>query len=204
LDEGLWQKLWAARSAWNDALRDHYPAHRLAIGDFYPWASQEELIDAVLDHPATGRATIASLRANRGRMAMKVSHIAYPSRRFHTPSGKIEFYSERAKEAGLPPLPVHEVRHPPLVPTVDDYPLTLCQGRTLMQFHAFYDHGQALPMLAARDSGPQLWISPDDAARRELAEGSVFTTTAAHSSRKRILPPRYQRVSFGFATAALA
>jgi len=149
-------------------------AHRLAIGDFYPWASQEELIDAVLDHPATGRATIASLRANRGRMAMKVSHIAYPSSRFHTPSGKIEFYSERAKEAGLPPLPVHEVRHPPLVPTVDDYPLTLCQGRTLMQFHAFYDHGRALPMLAERDPGPQLWISPDDAARRELAEGSAI------------------------------
>jgi anaerobic selenocysteine-containing dehydrogenase len=57
-------------------------ADRLAVTDFYPWASQEELIDAVLDHPATGGATIASLRANGGRMALKISHIAYPDRRF--------------------------------------------------------------------------------------------------------------------------
>jgi len=40
----------------------------LAVTDFYRWTSQEELIDAVLDHPATGGATIASLRANGGRM----------------------------------------------------------------------------------------------------------------------------------------
>jgi len=43
-------------------------ADRLAVTDFYRWTSQEELIDAVLDHPATGGATIASLRANGGRM----------------------------------------------------------------------------------------------------------------------------------------
>jgi anaerobic selenocysteine-containing dehydrogenase len=47
-------------------------------------------------------------------------------------------------------------------------------GRALTQFHAFYDHGQALPMLAERDAGPQLWISPDDAARRGLAEGDAI------------------------------
>ena len=43
----------------------------------------------------------------------------------------------------------------------------------MTQFHAFYDHGQALPMLAERDPGPQLWISPDDARMRELADGSA-------------------------------
>ena len=146
-------------------------ADRLGIADFYPWASQEELIDAVLDHPATGGATIASLRANGGRKALNVSHIAYPDRRFHTPSGKIEFYSARAAEAGLPPLPIHEGRPRP---AAGDYPLALCQGRTLTQFHAFYDHGQALPMLAERDAGAQLWISPSDAAARELSEGDAI------------------------------
>ncbi|HZU90896.1 MAG TPA: molybdopterin-dependent oxidoreductase [Stellaceae bacterium] len=141
-------------------------ADRLRVDDFYPWASQEELLDAILDHPATGRTTIAALRAQGGRAALKVSPVAYPTRRFHTPSGKIEFYSARAEAAGLPPLPVYEARMP-----AADYPLALCQGRTLTQFHAFYDHGRALPMLAERDPGPRLWISPDDAARRALKEG---------------------------------
>ncbi|HJU19490.1 MAG TPA: molybdopterin-dependent oxidoreductase [Stellaceae bacterium] len=149
-------------------------AERLAIDDFYPWASQEELLDAILDHPATGQATIASLRAQGGRRALKVSPVAYPTRRFHTPSGKVEFYSAQAERAGLPPLPVYQARPDALAPDAAGYPLTLCQGRTLMQFHAFYDHGQALPILAERDPGPQLWISPNDAMRRDLAEGDTI------------------------------
>ena len=167
-------------------------ADRLAVTDFYRWTSQEELIDAVLDHPATGGATIASLRANGGRMALKISHIAYPDRQFDTPSGKIEFYSARAAEAGLPPLPVHD--GPPR-PAAGDYPLALCQGRTLAQFHAFYDHGQALPMLAERDAGAQLWISPGDASGRELSEGDairVFNRRGAFAAKAHItdrIPP---------------
>jgi anaerobic selenocysteine-containing dehydrogenase len=158
-------------------------AERLGVGDFYPWASQEELIDAMLDHPATGRTTVAALRANGGRMALKVSHVAYPDRRFDTPSGKIEFYSARAEAAGLPPLPTHAFR------AADDYPLTLCQGRTLTQFHAFYDHGQALPLLAERDPGPLLWIARQDAARRRLAEGSpirVYNRRGAFAARAHV------------------
>jgi anaerobic selenocysteine-containing dehydrogenase len=149
-------------------------ADRLGVDDFYPWASQEELLDFVLDHPATGRATVASLRAGGGKAALKISQIAYPTRKFHTPSGKVEFYSARAEEAGLPPMPVHVARPQSAAGATADYPLALCQGRTLTQFHAFYDHGQALPMLAERDPGPELWISPDDAQARDLADGNAI------------------------------
>jgi anaerobic selenocysteine-containing dehydrogenase len=152
-----------------DVLRDL--AGRLGVGDFYPWGSQEELIDAVLDHPATGGATVAGLRAAGGIVPLKVSHVAYPDRRFDTPSGKIEFYSRRAEKAGLPPLPAPATAAHPAAPAARDYPLALCQGRTLTQFHAFYDHGRALPTLAGHDPGPLLWISTGDAACRGLAEG---------------------------------
>jgi anaerobic selenocysteine-containing dehydrogenase len=101
-------------------------------------------------------------------MPLNISPVAYPTRRFHTPSGKIEFYSARAAAAGLPPLPVYEKP-----PAAAADPLTLCQGRTLTHFHSFYDHGRALPILAERDPGPILWISPDDAASRDLAEGDA-------------------------------
>jgi anaerobic selenocysteine-containing dehydrogenase len=65
-------------------------------------------------------------------------------------------------------LPVHEAR------SASVYPLTLQQGRTLTHFHGFYDHGRALPTLARIDPEPRLWISPADAAAREVADGAVI------------------------------
>jgi anaerobic selenocysteine-containing dehydrogenase len=67
--------------------------------------------------------------------------------------------------------------------------LALCQGRTLTQFHAFYDHGQALPMLAERDSGPEIWISPDDARTRGLSDGDtshVYNVRGAFEANARV------------------
>lgn len=146
-------------------------AHRLDVEDFYPWASQEDLLNTVLDHPATGGMTVSRMRENGGKAALKVSHVAYPTHKFHTPSGKIEFYSERAEAAGLPPLPTHGTNEPSASCDSGDYPLVLCQGRTLTQFHAFYDHGRALGTLAARDPGAELWMSPQDAEARSLSHG---------------------------------
>jgi anaerobic selenocysteine-containing dehydrogenase len=143
-------------------------ADRLGVADFYPWSSQEGVIDAILDHPCTGGATVASLRANGGIGTLDVSHVAYPTHKFHTPSGKVEFYSTRAEKLGLPPLPVQTFTSP------SAYPLTLCQGRTLAQFHSFYDQGQALPTLRERNRGPELWISPGDAEMRGLLNGDAI------------------------------
>ena len=138
------------------------------LADFYPWASQEDVIDAIIDHPSTGHASVASMRAAGGKAELDISHIAYRDRKFQTPSGQIEFYSDRAVACGLPGLPVYE---PGDASETKDYPLTLSQGRTLTHFHSFYDHGKALPSLAARDPEPHLWLSPDDAAARGLADG---------------------------------
>jgi anaerobic selenocysteine-containing dehydrogenase len=146
-------------------------AGRFGLEDFYPWASQEEVLDAVLDHPATGHATVASMRANGGMAALNISPVGHPTHKFYTPSGKVEFYSAKAEDAGLPPLPVHETKPPAARGDRADYPLTLCHGRSLTHFHAFYDHGQALPLLAERDPGAELWISPNDAEARQLKDG---------------------------------
>jgi anaerobic selenocysteine-containing dehydrogenase len=142
-------------------------ARRLGLADFFPWSSESGALDAILDHPATGHATVAALSAEGGMRALNVSHIAHPDLKFPTPSRKIELYSTRAADLGLPPLPVHER---PAAAT--RYPLTLRQGRTLTHFHGFYDHGQALPTLAKADPGPVLWISPADAAARDVADGA--------------------------------
>ncbi len=113
-------------------------ARRLGVGDFFPWENDEGPLDAILDHPSTGHATVAALRREGGIRALRISHVAYPTHAFDTPSGKVELYSERARALGLPPLPVHEDLPP------SPYPLAFRQGRTLTQFHGFYDHGRAL------------------------------------------------------------
>ena len=143
-------------------------AARLGLADFYPWAGEEGVLDALIAHPATGGATVAALRAEGGMRALRVSHVAHPDRRFPTPSGKIELVSEQATRLGLPALPVFA----PLPET--SYPLTFRQGRTLTQFHGFYDHGQALPTLARLDPEPVLWISIADGAARGLVDGAMI------------------------------
>jgi len=158
-------------------------AGRLGLDEFFPWADDEGPIDAILDHPSTGHATVAALRAEGGMRALQISPVAYPDLVFDTPSGKVELYSERARTLGLPPLPVHEEL------PASAYPLTFRQGRTLTHFHGFYDHGRALPSLAEADPEPVLWISPADADARGVAEGAairVHNERGAMSARARV------------------
>ena len=143
-------------------------AGRLGLGDFYPWDADSGPLDAILDHPATGHASVAALTAQGGMRPLRVSPVAHPDLKFPTPSGKIELFSERAIGLGLPPLPVHEA------PAASPFPLTLQQGRTLTHFHGFYDHGRALPTLARAEAEPVLWISPDDAGARGVKDGEAI------------------------------
>ena len=140
-------------------------AERLNIHDFYPWHDDGGHIDAVLDHPCTGHASVDSLRRKGGIAALNISHVAYEDYQFTSPSGKVEFYSSLAERVGLPPLPSYEPRPQPA------YPLELRMGRTINHFHAFYDAGRALPSLVRRDQQPELWISPEDAEARNISPG---------------------------------
>lgn len=145
-------------------------AERLDLDGFYPWASEEEMVDAILDHPCTGRATVASLRAQGGIAALNISHVANPKFDFETPSRKIEFFSAQAQSLGLPSLPSVDAE----ASTASAYPLALTQGRTLTHFHAFYNNGSELPTLARRESEAQLWVAAADAAQRRVTDGAAI------------------------------
>lgn len=148
-------------------------ARRLDVPDYFPWDSVDGVLDALFDHDATRHARVSELRAGTPHVALDVSPVGHPDLRFPTPSGRVELVSSRAVELGLPALPVYAPcgeshRGSELA---DRHPLVLTQGRALTHFHAFYDHGRALPSLAKADPGPRLWISPADAAARGLADG---------------------------------
>jgi anaerobic selenocysteine-containing dehydrogenase len=163
----------SARSM-TDVVKDL--ATRLDVKDFYPWDHDTGHIDAVLDHPTSGHASVASLRESGGMAVLDVSHVAHVDHQYATPSGKVEFYSERAAEAGLPALPSYTPR------AAADFPLELRMGRTINHFHAFYDSGRALPSLVRRDKHPILWISKEDAAKRGINDGDAISM---HNDRSR-------------------
>ena len=151
-------------------------AERLRVADVYPWGNQTEAMNAALDHPATGHTTVGALRANGGRVALNVSHVAYPTYAFTTPSGKIEFLSQRAADMGIAALPL------PAKLDGDEAGLILAHGRTFAHFHAFYDHGRALPTLAAREDTADLWIAPEDAADRGILDADPIELSNARGS----------------------
>jgi anaerobic selenocysteine-containing dehydrogenase len=167
-------------------------AARLGLADFHPWASEEAMVDAVLDHPCTGHATVAALRAEGGIRALNISHVANPTLDFDTPSRKIEFVSAQAGRLGLPILPVYEATAAQVSNTGGQrYSLALAQGRTMSHFHGFYNNGRELPTLARREREPTLWISPEDAASRNLAEGAairIFNARGDLKARAHVTP----------------
>src|SRR5262249_52346958 len=53
-------------------------ARRLDVQDFFPWEDESGAIDAILNHPSTDHATVASLAAEGGMRALRISHVAHP------------------------------------------------------------------------------------------------------------------------------
>jgi anaerobic selenocysteine-containing dehydrogenase len=147
-------------------------AEPLAIANFFPWQDEEAYLNTLLAPQRTnegGSLTLEQLRQKGGIwQKSRLSHVAYPDHHFHTPSGKVEFWSERAQKVGLSPLPTYTQSQNG---TGAHYPLQFRQGRTITAFHAFYDEGRALPSLARANREPELWMHPLDAQRRGIVTG---------------------------------
>jgi anaerobic selenocysteine-containing dehydrogenase len=102
-----------------------------------------------------------------------LSHVPYRAGGYSTPSGKVEFYAERAHALGLPPLPDYT----PPAPDDPAFPLEFRQGRVLTAFHSFYDNGRALPTLARVEPHAELWMHPADAGPRGIVAGARIELT---------------------------
>ncbi len=149
-------------------------AERLGIDNFFPWQDEVDYLNALLAPQRVDEEghslTIEQLRQRGGIwQKSRLSPIAYPDHRYHTPSGKVEFWSERARNVGLSPLPTCTLPH---TNNKGQFPLHFRQGRTITSFHAFYDEGRALPSLARANVEPELWIHPEDAEQRGIVEGT--------------------------------
>ncbi len=91
-----------------------------------------------------------------------------PIRKFNTPTGKIELYSNRLKDAGFDPLPAWKG---PSVEPSNDYPLYLATFNDATKYMSMHDWNPWLEELM--DSS--LWINTETAKKAGIAAGdSVF------------------------------
>lgn len=142
-------------------------AVRLGLADAF-WGGNLERGWAAMLAP-TG-ISLAELRARPG--GIRWTGPAAPARRFATPTGRVEIYSEALHAIGQSPLP--EYREPavgPLAPAeiADRFPLVLTSAKS-----PTYCHGQhrQLPSLRRVAPDPEIEMHPETARLRGVAEGS--------------------------------
>jgi anaerobic selenocysteine-containing dehydrogenase len=137
--------------------------------------SDEALARAVLDSEDLRRAGITlDVLAERGWLRLGEPQPWAPlAKGFPSPSGRLEFYSERAAAAGLDPLPTYT---PPYeaVPRDPDlarrYPLALVAPAGP---HFLNTEFSNLPALRAKAGPQRVLVHPTDAAARGLGDGDV-------------------------------
>jgi anaerobic selenocysteine-containing dehydrogenase len=135
--------------------------------------SDEEIARQILasSHPSLDGITLEVLK-ERGWMRLNYPDPFLPfADGFPTPSGKLEFYSERMREAGLEPLagytPPYEAAQCD-TPLARQYPLALIAAAN----HYFLNSVFANVSAQRKRAGPPIIrIHPTDAARRQLVTG---------------------------------
>ena len=137
-------------------------------------------IDAILDHPATGHATVAALRPRAG--CARSAHLARRPPRLDVPDAVGQdraLLRARAPASGCRRCPCTSRRPPRAIRS------RCARAARLTHFHGFYDHGRALPTLARPTPSPSCGSRRGRAGarRRRRRRPSGSTTSAARCGR---------------------
>ncbi len=92
---------------------------------------------------------------------------------FRTPSGKVEFYSEKALEEGYDPLPAYvplAESHEATPELAREFPLNLLSPASHHFLNSTFSN---LPSLMKAEKAPRIWIHPEDAVERDISSGDV-------------------------------
>jgi len=145
-------------------------ARRLGLGEYFPWRTEEEVVDALVQPgPLKEAITANPLGGYYGRKEYFADN---PDRKLGTPSGKIELYSETLKGYGYDPLPVYQEpgQSPVATPQLHEkYPLILISGSRVQEFT--HTQQRQVPALRNRVPEPLAEMHPSTAARYRLADG---------------------------------
>jgi anaerobic selenocysteine-containing dehydrogenase len=163
-------------------------ARRMGMNEPCLYDSDEELARRALDsgHPALRGITLERLK-ERGWMRLQVPDPFVPfAEGFPSPSGKLEFFTERMARAGLDPLagytPPYETAQRD-TPLAQRYPLALIAAADHYLLNSLFAN---IPGQQKRSGPPVVRIHPADATPRGLATGDparVFNDRGAFVAR---------------------
>ncbi|MCC7419263.1 MAG: molybdopterin oxidoreductase family protein [Planctomycetaceae bacterium] len=154
-------------------------ARRLGLEPELFELSDEELARVALDENAIHRPaaldgiTLETLRSGPQRLRVPTNEAPFAQGNFGTPSGKCELYCERMIAQGFDPLPSWtppaecEESTPELAAR---YPLQLISPPSPHFLNSTFCEVDSLREAARQ---PELWIHPDDASERDIAEGTM-------------------------------
>lgn len=156
-------------------------ARRMGLEDEVLTSGYESYMNYILEPSGL---TLEDLRRNpegvKGKVVFGLKVKTYEEEPFHTPSGKIEFWSqvlEKYRDSrGYEPLPVYrDFREQTQVDT-KAYPLILNTGARKPQF--FHARLYRLPWLSSLEVNPMVEIHPDDGAKYGVLEGDQVRVTS--------------------------
>jgi anaerobic selenocysteine-containing dehydrogenase len=152
-----------AGQAWSNVRLAQELARRLGLVDPLFSMTTDQLVRTAFRN-ATGVVASADVATLREAGPIKVAPPPGPQR-FATPSGKLEFYSERLARQGAPPLP-------DWWETDDDarWPLALLTAPGYFQSHTVFSGNAGL---RRREGPPACILNPVDARQRGLADGDA-------------------------------
>lgn len=155
----------------------HNLAHRLEAGEWFPWASENELNRWRLE--GTG-ITLEQLTAHpEGIFYKPKRYRKYQAKKFNTPSGKFEFVSAYLRDYGYAYLPEY---HPPayLGQPNQEYPFVLITGsRKVVYLHS---RNRNFKRILAAVPHPEIEIHPDDAKKLGVKTGDLVRVTSTIAS----------------------
>ena len=145
---------------------------RMGYGEFFPWKSEEEIIDFFLKPSGLTREQLERDHPEGAYYA----EVKYRQGKYRTPSGKIELYSETLAENGYDPIPHHiePSRSPMSTPELyKKYPLILTTGARIPE----YTHTQFRQVASMQKTAPEplAEIHPDTAKKYGISDGDMMT-----------------------------
>lgn len=161
-----------------DYIEDSWPdwkitfelARRLGLDKEFPWQTAEDAIDDQLEPAGI---TVDMLRKNPAGIRFDdMEYEKYKTRGFATPSGKLEFYSEKLKEHGYLPVPNFDgqAKNPiSFYDKRDEFPIVGISGASSNSFtHTQFRNIQSL---AKHEPDCFVDIHPDDANENMISDG---------------------------------
>jgi len=156
---------------------------KMGFQEYFPWKNADELFQYLFE--PTG-ITLAQLKEHPGGIFYAKPELQrYLGEGFHTPSGKVEIYSETLENYGYAPLPIFEepAESPQSRPDLaQEYPFILISGAKTRYFT--HSRFRNIPSLRQHVPEPLIEINASVAENMGIGQGDLVSVQSARGAIK--------------------